>query len=614
LSKFFQRFGAILLIMVTTFVVYAPALRNGFVWDDTALVLRDPLIRSWRLIDEGFRHFLFVDATGSNFYRPLQRLTFTFDYAAWGFGHPGGWHFTSITTHAAAAVALYAFLCRGAQAAGLSFAAARREPTTNLGVSREDDVSSADRSGEPPERTGQRPVLPFSLAPLLVALIWAIHPLHTSAVTYVSGRADSLAALCGFAGLWFALGTNRRAQLYAALCFLGALLSKESGSVFLLIWLALVVWKRVPPRALIYAVLVLALYLPLRFTAQKTPPPPSETTPLIARPILAARAVAEYVGLIVAPVNLRMERDVATRPAATSDLSKKNARQREWQTLLGAVLIAGMVVWFCRAETNTRFALLAAALAYLPISNITPLNATVAEHWLYVPSAFLFAAVALVSANIATGPMRQRTALALVALWATFLAARTWIRQADWRDQRTFLTRTIAAGGDSARMHVNLGNLEAAEGHTDRALAEYAEALRRSPDLSFAHFAIAATQLKLGHFAEAHAALARVAAAPGLDAEKLQLRAALDFAEKKIDPAPGYRAAADLAPLNWPLRRRYFTALAQSGRKREAVDELRAFLAEQDFRADPWLLLADLFPLAADAARAEARQRDVRLP
>src|SRR6476620_10745740 len=90
-------------LVVLVFVAHAPALRATFVWDDTALVLRDPLIRSWRLIPEGFHHYLFLDATGSNFYRPLQRLTFVGDYALWGFGHPGGWHFTSVAIHAAAA-------------------------------------------------------------------------------------------------------------------------------------------------------------------------------------------------------------------------------------------------------------------------------------------------------------------------------------------------------------------------------------------------------------------------------------------------------------------------------------------------------------------------------
>src|SRR6185312_543634 len=94
-------------LVAIVFAVYAPALRNDFVWDDTALVLRDPLIRSWRLIPEGFRHFLFLDATASNFYRPIQRLSFVFDYQVYGFDQPWGWHLTSILVHAGAAIALF---------------------------------------------------------------------------------------------------------------------------------------------------------------------------------------------------------------------------------------------------------------------------------------------------------------------------------------------------------------------------------------------------------------------------------------------------------------------------------------------------------------------------
>ena len=104
--KNLQRVGAILVIIAATLFVYWPAQRNGFVWDDTALVQRDPLIRSWRLIPEGFRHFLFIDATASNFYRPLQRLSFTLDYALWD-RTAGGWHLTSIYLHIAAAIALF---------------------------------------------------------------------------------------------------------------------------------------------------------------------------------------------------------------------------------------------------------------------------------------------------------------------------------------------------------------------------------------------------------------------------------------------------------------------------------------------------------------------------
>src|SRR6476619_1526602 len=96
------------LLLAAAFVVYAPALRNGFVWDDQALILRDPFIRSWRLIGAGFQHFLFTDAAASDFYRPLQRLSYTFDYAIF-FLSPAGYHLVSILWHGAAAIALFFF-------------------------------------------------------------------------------------------------------------------------------------------------------------------------------------------------------------------------------------------------------------------------------------------------------------------------------------------------------------------------------------------------------------------------------------------------------------------------------------------------------------------------
>ena len=103
-----QRVLAAIFLVVAALAAYAPALRNGFVWDDQALILRDPLIRSWQLIGEGFQHFLFTDAGASDFYRPLQRLSYTLDYAFF-FLSPAGYHLVSILWHAASAVALFFF-------------------------------------------------------------------------------------------------------------------------------------------------------------------------------------------------------------------------------------------------------------------------------------------------------------------------------------------------------------------------------------------------------------------------------------------------------------------------------------------------------------------------
>jgi len=591
------------------FLVYWPALRNGFVWDDTALCFRDPLIRSWTLIPEGFRHFLFLDATASNFYRPLQRLTFTADYQLYSFAHPWGWHLTSIAIHAGAAVALWFLLRRLSGVVGKSAVSVEVRERLALGV----------------------------------AVVWAIHPLHTSAITYIAGRADPLAALCGFTGLALGLASlekMRRAWLPtfgAAACFLGALLSKESGVSALLVWFLILAWRRESRRVwgkwLALTVLVVGTYCALRFTAEKTPPPPPPVTPMAIRPILAARAVAEYAALIVAPLKLHMERDVSTHPQVSVDATLGNARQREYQTLLGVVLIIGLVAWWRRAQRldpNVGLALGAFLLAYLPISNLFSLNATVAEHWLYVPSAFLFLAAALTLGRVfgenakaqrrgeslcAAASLRLPISI-LLGIWAVFLGARTFIRQADWRDQRTFIERTIADGGDSPRMHMNLANVESAAGRQDLALAQYREALQRAPEQAGIWLGYANVLLRARDFDGARAALEHAQTSPLLAAECARTRAALDHLETGRDSGNLLRDALRLAPQNWSIRKHYVEYLIERGDHERALRELRDFTEASGFRSETWKLMGQILeaikrPDLALGAYRQATERDV---
>lgn len=570
---------AVVLIIAATFLVYWPALRNGFVWDDTALVLRDPLIRSWSNIPAGFRHFLFLDATASNFYRPIQRLSFVADYQFFGLTRPGGWHFTSVLIHAGAAVALF-FLAEKL----LALATATR-------------LSELARRG-------------WALG---IALLWAIHPLHTSAVTYVSGRADPLAALFGFTGLVLGLASleaSKRPWLWrlgVATSFALALLSKESGVTFLLIWLLVLVWRRVGWRVFgIWAALlavVLGGYCALRFTAAKTPPPAAPPTPLAIRPILASRALAEYAGLLVAPVTLRMERDVSTKPRESFEATMQNARVREYQTLAGVLLLLGLGAWTWhswRRAPAAAFCLGAFVIAYVPISNAFPLNATVAEHWLYVPSAFLLLAAALTLTEALTrensgGPRWVLRWIAVLgAIWGVLLGARTFLRQEDWRDQRTFIERTIAAGGDSARMFMNLGNVESNAGNHNRAVALYQEALRRTPEQPIIWLGFANVLLRARDLPEARKALERAESSPLLRADCLQFRAALDHVELGRDSGDLLRQAAESVPANWPIRKRHLEHLIERGERAAAARELRDFLTAYPFRAESWRMLGAL--------------------
>lgn len=610
---------SILLLFAVTFAAYAPALRNSFVWDDTALVLRDPLIRSWRLAPDSFREFLFLDATASNFYRPLQRLTYTADYALWGIARDAGektgapetgdhadvaaiqraaqpgWHFTSVFVHALAAVALW-FLLRAWLGGGVW--------------------------------------------PLLGALAWAVHPLHTSAVTYVSGRADPLAALFAFSALALVVRAHKSGGLAkgdrpaawclmgAGLCAFAALLSKESGIAALALWLVWLLAKaRRDTRAWLAwaacAAIVLGGYLAFRGIAYRTPVPPSkEVTSLAVRPILAARALAEYTALFVAPHSLHMERDVSTRPMGDGVTTLRWARWREAQTLAGCIIALGLALWArwaMRRAPDAALALACFVATWLPVSNFISLNATVAEHWLYVPSAFLIAAIAFTFRDRCT----PRTAFAIAAAWMLFLAVQTARQQDYWHDQRTFVTETAERAGRGARMLVNLASLAAQDERYGDALELNREALKIEPALAVAHLNLAVIAFRQKDYATALAALDSAEKSPLLEPDALVLRAAIAQAQSGQPQFATLATAASLAPRRWDITRRLPVTLAATGKPERAyLDLLRQNASLHDkgldrYRAETWRLLGQIAeqlgqPAVAARAYGEAANRDSR--
>jgi tetratricopeptide (TPR) repeat protein len=586
-----KKFLAPLFLALVIFAAYAPAVRNDFVWDDTALILRDPLIRSWQLIPEAFQHFLFLDATPSDFYRPIQRLTYLADYSAFVF-KPAGYHFTSILCHIGAA---FAFLL----------------------------LSHELLHGWNVEERKRR------WCAFIAALVWTVHPVHTAAVAYISGRADPLAALFGFLGLYCGIRVApatraNRWLLHIATCalFLLSALSKETGLIFPLLGITVLLlrkaWRQLVP-ATVVAVFVAIAYLSLRLPAEHFPAPRLRPpAPLLVRPIIVARAFAEYTGLILFPANLHMDRDVESHPFGSSDASLRGAAWRELQTLAGIILIAAAIYWMRRSRQRDPavFAcLLLALLAYIPVSGVLSLNATVAEHWLYLPTAFLClaATIAISRLNISS-----RVITGTVALVVLLFGVRTFFYTLDWKNQRTFLERTIAAGGDSPRMLINLASQELHDGQLDSAKEHLDRALEKEPNQPLAVINSAVVAIRKEDYATAREILNRARDLPVVEAQAYELFGILELKEHGNVDVRRFHLASRTGPPNWRLERRYIEVLDQTGDTPGAIRELTKCLKTQWYRAESWQLLSQLFSKSGPTregmqALEQAKDYDVHL-
>ena len=172
---------------------YANALHNPFVYDD-----HDTIVTNASLVEPSNIRFLLAYSP----FRPVVNVSYAVDRALWG-GAPTGFHVTSVALHAATVVLLYLLTLRLIGDAERVSSAARRAPAA------------------------------AAFTAFTVAAIFAVHPLFTEAVGYISGRAEVLCAA------WFvaAVLASRSAMLtgslsrgaLAAVCALLAVLSKENA-------------------------------------------------------------------------------------------------------------------------------------------------------------------------------------------------------------------------------------------------------------------------------------------------------------------------------------------------------------------------------------------------
>ena len=461
-----------LAIVALGMLVYANTLNSEFVWDDASSILLHQSVQEPSSLPRLFKEDQHAYAGGQgNFYRPLLATSFMLDFWLSYSGptihestrvttelSPLIFHIDSIFWHCLAAFFLMLIL-----------------------------------------RNFSAPVTIYAAVPM----IYVLHPLHTEAVAYISGRADSMSAAFMFAGLYFATRKSKEGDTWLSgaivlFCFSAALLSKESSFIFpALLTVAYFAynktcdqkWYPIQWAALAGTAIILSVYgflrtgnRPLNFGSDAQPP----DTSIIERVGETAQSFAYYLQLLFAPAHLHMERTLDNATLTT--------------TAIGclSLLVCLSVVGVALRRKQYRIFLAAAwfLLTWLPISGLFPLNAPMAEHWMYVPmGGFLWMCLELILYSLPekmpTGyHNRYRLVVgAIICLWSGFLAMVSIERNLDWRSNQSIYEATLRENPKSSRVHFNLAvtyqdlldNEDGAKRHYTQVITLYKEKKARDP-------------------------------------------------------------------------------------------------------------------------------------
>jgi protein O-mannosyl-transferase len=454
-----------LLICAVCFLAYFNSLTNPFIWDDKALVVENTLIRSWQNLGLSFSKDLYFGTNfGSNFYRPLQTISYIFDYHFWQLD-PFGYHLTNIFLQTGVSFLVFLLIL-------------------NLLAN-----------------------LPIAIA---TSILFVANPLHTEAVSYISGRAEMLMGFFVIGSLLLFIKSQKEDNKHPNLLFVLsltsfvlAILSKEVAIVFPFIICGYIFYflrERIKERyyfikKTIPFFAVFLIYLGLRFYllnfVSLSAPALSKVAWFIRLSVLP-KVIFTYLKLLVLPIDLHMSRQLI-RPTSYAGILFAMG----W---LGLIIIGcGYLLKYSARNKVACFMFFWALVFFIPQSGIFPINAFIAEHFIYLSSISFFLFIAYFMHKV----LRKKLFILAVGGLCAFYILLTSGRNFEWGNPAVFYKNIIKYSPGSFQAHNNLGLQYELKGLDHQAIAEYKKALEIKPDLLEAHSNLANLYFKLKRYAEA---------------------------------------------------------------------------------------------------------------
>lgn len=498
-------------------LAYLNALDNPFVYDDRATVLENPSLvdlRNWR--------FVLV----YSLFRPLVNVSYALDRALWGF-QPFGFHLTNVALHV---VNVWLFFHVVRDAVGDSHA----------------------RLGRPPaERVA-------ACAAFVASALWAVHPVMTEAVGYVSGRSEVLCATFFLTAWRFVRRSvvDRRPARAAAgvAAFLAALASREVAVAFPFVfltydWLCLPgtredrrrrAWRLHAP--LVGLVLIAATVRLAALVVAERPVGDSPWHTLLTQTTVTLR----YVRLLVLPVGQSLVHPVRQITHASDPVFVAAAL-----VLLGAVAGA----WFVRARAPlVSLGVVWFILLLAPSSSAVALRESMAEHRVYLASAGVFLLAGAIhpraSASSSAG-WRMGFVLALAVLLGLTIQ-----RNRVWADPVRLWAEAARHAPAYWEAHYALGDAWRERGRPADAAEAYRAVIRLRPGHRDAWNNLGICLAELGDHPGARDAFERALAIdPGFARAETNLGTLAVLERDPVRARAHFERALALDPRNIPARR-----------------------------------------------------------
>lgn len=344
---------------------------------------------------------------------------------------------------------------------------------------------------------------------LFTASVFAVHPLQSEAITWISGgpySQYSFFLLLSFL-LYIIYGKKHSFKFYilSLISFLLSLLSTEKGAVYPLFLFLYEysfnninfknTWKKILPFFALSALWFLLFLTQGAIGGRMTTlqanyyQPGGLENPLIQIPV----AISSYLNLIFVPIGLTLYH--------SEEMVLNNFAYAARLTVF--LIFIFSIFYSFRKNKKVFFWLSFFFISLWPV--LTPLKISwiVAERYVYLGSLGIYVVVALLAEKLGKIDKNPKVPYFLLAMILPILGILTIIRNAEWKNQDTLWLATAKTSPSSPQNHNNLGDYYFRQGNLEQAVKEFTIATQLKPNYGDAYHNLGNVYHQIGKLKEA---------------------------------------------------------------------------------------------------------------